>query len=137
MADFEINKRLSFLIKEIYKTSPYAFSQKYGDNGGVKTSQIIRERNGLSTQMLGKIIEAYPEINQSWLLTGEGEMLKGDNQSSTETVELNAIKDDLIASLKKQICLLEEVNSNLRRDAIALKKTIADMQATAQITKAV
>ncbi|MEG2064355.1 MAG: S24 family peptidase [Alistipes sp.] len=77
MADFEVNNRLKKLIDEEYKISASAFSAKYNDNGGVKTSQVLRLRNGLSSKLLDKIIEAYPEINKTWLLTGEGEMLKG------------------------------------------------------------
>lgn len=76
MADFDVNKRLKKIIEEHYKMSPFAFSQKYGDNRGVKTSAIIRERNGVSNNMLESIIGAYPEINRNWLLTGEGEMIK-------------------------------------------------------------
>lgn len=72
MADFEANRRLKKIIEEDFKMTPFAFSQKYGDNGGVKTSAIMRERNGISSKMLDKIIDAYPEINRSWILTGEG-----------------------------------------------------------------
>ena len=81
MADFAVNRRLRKIIEEYYKISPFAFSQKYGDKGGVKTSAIIRERNGVSNKMLELIIESYPDINKNWLLTGEGEMIKNQNSS--------------------------------------------------------
>jgi len=75
MADFEVNRRLKKLITEVYKTTPHKFSSRYSDTGGVKTSQVLRERNGLSNKLLENILLAYPEINRTWLLTGEGEML--------------------------------------------------------------
>ncbi len=89
MADFNVNKRLKKIIEEHYKMSPFAFSQKYGDNGGVKTSAIIRERNGVSSKMLDLITAAYPEINRAWLLTGEGEMLKSDRVTSAPASNKN------------------------------------------------
>lgn len=82
MADFEVNRRLKKIIREVYNISPYAFSQKYNDKGGVKTSQVLRERNGLSSKLLEQILEAYPEINRIWLLTGEGEMLRESHSTS-------------------------------------------------------
>lgn len=76
MADFDVNRRLRKLIDEEYKISATAFSAKYNDKGGVKTSQVLRLRNGLSSKLLEQIIDAYPEINKTWLLTGDGEMIK-------------------------------------------------------------
>lgn len=76
MADFDVNKRLKFLITEVFKMTPHKFSSKYNDVGGVKTSQVIRERNGLSSKLLIDILKAYPEVNKTWLLTGEGEPTK-------------------------------------------------------------
>lgn len=86
MADFEINRRLKKLIKDVYKTTPFAFSQKYSDNRGVKTSQVIRERNGLSNKLLEQILQAYPEINRVWLLTGEGNMLNYNSDNTDSNV---------------------------------------------------
>lgn len=76
MADFEVNRRLKKIIADVYKVSPVEFSKKYNDPKAVKTYNIISERNGVSKNMLDEILGAYPEINRTWLLTGEGEMLK-------------------------------------------------------------
>lgn len=53
---------------------------KFADKVGFKTPQTVRELiNGrtknLSYAVLGKITAAYPEIRESWLRTGEGDML--------------------------------------------------------------
>lgn len=82
MADFEVNRRLKKIIVDVYKVSPVEFSKKYNDPKAVKTYNIISERNGVSKNMLDEILGAYPEINRTWLLTGEGEMLKetSDNE---------------------------------------------------------
>lgn len=38
---------------------------------------IRHGRNRISTKMADRIISAFPEIDKGWLLTGEGEMLRG------------------------------------------------------------
>lgn len=38
-----------------------------------------------NTYDIDKIIEVFPDINRVWLLTGEGSMLKEDNQEKTDT----------------------------------------------------
>ena len=40
---------------------------------------ILRGRNGISDKMAERIIMAFPEVNRSWLLSGEGEMLQDQN----------------------------------------------------------
>jgi len=89
MADFEVNRRLKYLITEVFKMTPHKFSLKFNDTGGVKTSQVLRERNGLSNKLLENIIQAYPEINKTWLLTGEGEMLLKNNSKE----QINEVKE--------------------------------------------
>lgn len=124
MADFEINKRLRKLIDEEYKISASAFSAKYNDKGGVKTSQVLRLRNGLSSNLLEQIAAAYPEINKTWLLTGDGEMLKttdtcaSDCRSDVIMIPLLPLAaqggslNDFIVSVKNDDC--EKIVSPIR-----------------------
>lgn len=95
MTDNQVGMRLKKVIEEYFKISPHAFSKKYNDKGGVKTSQVIRGRNGLSKKLLEQIITAYPEINPVWLLTGEGEMLK-------ENIANNAINNYIAQNYTQQ-----------------------------------
>lgn len=37
---------------------------------------VIQGRNRISPDLAKRILQKYPEVNSSWLLTGEGEMLK-------------------------------------------------------------
>ncbi|MDR0438452.1 MAG: hypothetical protein LBH22_09185 [Bacteroidales bacterium] len=78
MADFQINERLEKFIKEGLKITPFAFSKSINDTGGVKISKIINKKYGVSNKILDLVCEAHPEVNRSWLLTGEGNMLKSD-----------------------------------------------------------
>lgn len=113
MADFEVNKRLKKIIEEVYKTTPHKFSMLYNDTGGVKTSQVLRERNGLSSNLLEQILKAYPEINRTWLLTGEGQMIKTtQNNSALEEPKEIYDKNNLI-EIYQMMKQLVESNSKL------------------------
>lgn len=92
MADFQVNERLEYLIRNVFRTNPTAFSKAYNDTGGVKTSQVIRKRNGLSSKMLDIICNAYPSINRNWLLTGQGEPLIETEEDAQENDSGNTTK---------------------------------------------
>jgi len=46
-------------------------------------SHILSGRNKPSLDFVMKVLEAYPELNESWLLKGEGEMLKPANADAS------------------------------------------------------
>lgn len=115
MADFQVNERLEFLIRKVFNTNPTAFSRAYNDNRGVKTNQVIRKRNGLSSNLLDEICKAYPIINRSWLLTGEGEPLK-DETSSRQSNEIDDTNiPDIVGMNKYVYCLLKNCTETIRK----------------------
>lgn len=136
MADFEVNRRLKKVITEVYKMTPHKFSVRYDDSGGVKTSQVIRERNGLSNNLLEEILRAYPEINRSWLLTGEGEMIKNASSSqivSEPKVHFQSKKfttDDIIGKLVETNSLLVVTNSKLADQSEKIITALKEMTST-------
>lgn len=96
-------------------------------NSGVASSNISKMMSGeqpISDKTLGKIVEAYPEINLQWLKTGEGEMIinnsnmQQNNNSGTammansshhlnQTISSERNFDDFIAGLKAQNVITE------------------------------
>lgn len=124
MADFEVNRRLKKVITEVYKMTPHKFSIRYNDKGGVKTSQVIRERNGLSNNLLEEILYAYPEINRTWLLTGEGEILKNQENGKTLSEEQPNYK------VESDMSILIRTNAELVRELSNLRKLIEKLTDT-------
>lgn len=60
-----------------YQLNPKSFSEKIGLDRpqAIYDIQSGKTKN-ISAKMADKIISAFPEIDRSWLLTGEGNMLK-------------------------------------------------------------
>ncbi|MFR9649083.1 MAG: hypothetical protein SNJ33_07570 [Rikenellaceae bacterium] len=51
-----------------------AFAREIGLTRGENLYQIKRGNNGISRKLADMIVRRYPDIDLSWLLTGEGEM---------------------------------------------------------------
>lgn len=73
----EASERIGEILKYL-KVNAKEFSEKLG----YERPQLIYDiqsgkTQNLSSKLVNKIISAFPEFEKSWLLTGEGEMLKG------------------------------------------------------------
>lgn len=81
------------LLLSVKNLSPAQLALSIGvQRSGI--SHILSGRNKPSLDFVLKILESYPEINESWLLMGQGEMLKSNHQSPSLFLEdLN--QDDL------------------------------------------
>lgn len=89
-----IQKLIDYSEKNVSQFSKYV---------GVKTPQAIREllagnTKTLSENVQSKILSTFPEINKTWLLTGEGEMLKSANYSPAPSRE-NSYQEDRVPLL--------------------------------------
>ena len=99
--------------------NPYNFEKKVGISNGT----IRHLGRTLSKNTEEKLKNAYPELNITWLLTGEGEMLKQsvDNrwsnisitQRDNNTNNINQEREALITHLRDEVEYLREQNKQL------------------------
>ena len=73
-------QRIEHIIKWTGFASVSAFAREIGLNRSENLYQIKRGNNGISKDLAESIVVRFPEVSKAWLLTGEGAMLKGDQQ---------------------------------------------------------
>jgi hypothetical protein len=68
-----VKERIKMFLKYL-SIGQNAFEMKVGWSNG-----YINNTKNISADKLLSVIKEYPQLNISWLITGEGEMLKSDN----------------------------------------------------------
>lgn len=103
---------------------------KFEKQCGLANGYVNNIRRSVTPEKLQKIAQKYPELNTSWLLTGEGEMLKTSTEQTETTpytVPLIPISaqggsfNDFVVSVRDSDC--EKVISPVRQVDFALTVT--------------
>lgn len=102
MKNLTTNDRIKHLIS-FKQLSISSFSREIGLINGVTISKIINQNRKPSSKTIGRIIQAFPDINYDWLITGQGEMIKSSVVKSVKTNE-----DDLTVTTKQVIDFMKE-----------------------------
>ncbi len=85
-------ERVKILIRNS-KLSISAFEKKVGSSNN--SIQIAIKRNSnLKDETLNNILNAFPDINPTWLLTGKGDMFKNFDVVSESDSEYSTILDE-------------------------------------------
>lgn len=112
-----MNQRLKILITELRRRKKVYSQAEFAEIVGISRTQfseIVTGKRKLSDKAIHKIVAALPDINEDWLRTGEGEMLKtysasADNHSISiagEEIKENKINvntDETIAMLVAEV----------------------------------
>lgn len=124
-----LNQRVSdvirFLIFSKVALDKQDLAQKLGYNVS-SFSQIINGRVPLSNKFVDKLIEFAPNINEEWLKTGEGEMLKvpatltvfsptdEERREIGEGVDMKVVPAEVVEEIREEIkAEIEEAESVL------------------------
>ncbi|MFH1121758.1 MAG: hypothetical protein V1775_18200 [Bacteroidota bacterium] len=115
-----------------YKSiKPARFEKEIGISNGYLGTQLKRKAD-LGETIVNKIINYSLDLNLIWLLTGNGEMLKGQlvneaHQTSIIDCPLCAEKDETIKALKEVISALrmtiDAINSEKSDNKAGFKQT--------------
>ncbi|ATA89945.1 hypothetical protein CGC58_09550 [Capnocytophaga stomatis] len=121
-----MDKKISYIKERILEISDYKCisKEKFIENFGMTYGNFKGKQKltSLNSDFLDKILSEIPEINAEWLLTGNGSMLKNEqNQPSA-----GPVNDKYVAMLEKNNASLEKINA-LQEEKIA--KLEAEIQA--------
>ena len=102
----EINDRISQLIHQL-QLNPNSFADHIGVKGAVIYNIIRGRRSKPSFDVLQKIIIAYETLNANWLLKGDGDVWKPEQDvdytldQGYQTIDSRIV--DLVTTLKEEI----------------------------------
>ncbi len=108
---------------EFRNLSPYAFERACGLANGYLGKQL-KGRGRIGSEILEKIHVACQDLNLTWLVAGEGEMIVRNNgqQVHEGAVGYTDGKEEMIRMLRNQVIVLEVSNSD-KDKIIALLET--------------
>lgn len=132
-----MNQRLNQIIQTLKAQRKIHSASDFARTIGIDKADLSRMVNGkqpITQRFVGVISTYFPEIDENWFLTGEGEMLKNtsavaENHSvsiaGTEIKEnrINVNADETIASLIAEVAAqrrLTEIALQQNSDLIAL-----------------
>lgn len=104
---------------------------KFSDSVGTSNSyfnKLIKNGTTIGSDKIENILQAYPEINPIWLVTGKGEMINGYNQKETSLNITNEPRENYesaaVFKLKNEIEILKHKNEILEEKNQLLKDKI-------------
>lgn len=83
---------------------------KFSDSVGTSNSyfnKLIKNGTTIGSDKIENILQAYPEINPEWLITGKGNMLKEYNEKESSLYFTNEDADKY--EIKKEEFLLDKI----------------------------
>lgn len=118
-----VNQRIKSII-EVYSLNQKQFAETIGVAQTTISSFFIRGSKP-SSDILEQIVLKFPQIDARWLLTGEGKMIKEEENVqvvSVESEELPYITNDIAQS--RNLDIRELVESNSKR---VLRRSLTDL----------
>ena len=97
-----MNQRLKVLINELKRQRKILNQAELAQIAGISRTQfseLVTGKRKISDKAIHKIASSFPEINEKWLLTGEGEMLKNTSavaESHSISIAGEEIKENKI-----------------------------------------
>lgn len=91
-----MNQRLRILVDELKRRRIIHSDADCARLAGIEKAELSRMMTGkrnVNQRSVDKLLSCFPEINETWLLTGEGEMLKNSSSASDHSVSL--VGDDI------------------------------------------
>ena len=94
---------------------------KFAQNVGLSAGYVTNLGESISSRSLNKILNVYPQLNEKWLLTGKGEMIKPIN---TQKAKGNNSINSNINNIEGNVTISHNDFSNL----LELQKGYQDVQ---------
>ena len=134
-----MNQRLKILIDELKKQRKILNQAELAEIVGISRTQfseLVTGKRQISDKTIHKIVQGIPELNEEWLRTGEGEMLKtysatsGDHSISIAGEEVK--ENEINVNTDKTI---ESLISEMSAQRSLTERALAEIAAQRQLTE--
>ena len=99
--------------------------RKFQERIGVSNSYIQNISESIGADVMNRISIQFPELNTSWLLTGEGSMLKNTSASSNTAEGRNGNNVNISLTLDKAIDEIAEQRKLVAKSQEQMDRLIA------------
>lgn len=92
--------------------------KKFEETVGLSNGYVNNLKASPSSNVLQKIFSAYPDLNKSWLLTGEGSMLsasESDSISASSSTDISAVLNKAMDEIAAQRRITEKSQQQIDR----------------------
>ncbi len=94
---------------------------KFEERVGFSRGYISKVKTSIGADKLSNIVEAFPDLNLDWLITGKGIMTNPSTQSAPFGQKADTLEDNSVEYKNKYLEILEE-NRVLRIEIEKLRK---------------
>jgi hypothetical protein len=110
-----VNQRLIIIVDTFEKGKKAGFARATGLSTTGVQEMLAGRQNEPSFQALTKILKAYPQISTEWLISGRGEMIKGQQPegASLTSGEATVVESETLLKLAVAEAKLEEKDRQL------------------------
>jgi len=129
-----VNGRIAEVIKA-HHLSNNAFAKSINKSSSA-INFMVDGRSKPSFDVLEAILEKYPEVSTSWLITGEGEMWKANEAVKVdENAYLNSYLEKLEEQFRRLLNQLETKDSQIQSLQEMLKMTLGKLDPASDLSK--
>ena len=127
---YELNLRINQIRLILFDDNNRNFANTLGVNEqNISNICSVQSRRNASLALVKRIIEQVPEVSATWLITGEGEMLKKTQQQQPAPItEASPQEGEAVVLLKDLLREKEERIIALEKDLMLLRFELARLQ---------
>lgn len=128
----EQNKRIKELIGFLKENNKIRNQQQFVEmiqSDRTTISKIVNGKQDVPSNMFDRIISAFPSVSRDWLVSGDGEMLKEDDDSAhvekngINLIQMLRMQQENIARLIEQMECVTKTNMTISRTNEELVRT--------------
>lgn len=120
-----VNQRINLLVTHFTKGVRAAFAQQVGVSQQGIHNLLSGRQGEPSFKVLAGILKAYPSVNADWLMTGQGQMLRGESTAAAAPEipqyvtreQYSAFTDEMNKRIREQEQLFEAYKYDLSEKA--------------------